>query len=180
MRNVRPGSGFINTIFHICQFQYTHKIVSELLNHTPTKYNFLTRVYCVFVCVSCSVVSKSLQPHGLQPTRLLCPWDSPGKSTGVGNHSLLQGTFLTQESNPSLPHCRQILYHLSHQGSPYFVFTLQYFPQFLILVLDLHFFHCGICYSFVMQSGLLAGICSKFLAPITSRLVENVCLFQGI
>ena len=37
-----------------------------------------------------SVVSNSLQPHGLQPTRLLCPWDFPGKSTGVGGHCRLQ------------------------------------------------------------------------------------------
>ena len=37
-----------------------------------------------------SVVSDSLRPHGLQPTRLLCPWDFPGKSTGVGCHRLLQ------------------------------------------------------------------------------------------
>ena len=40
-------------------------------------------------CESCSVVSDSLQPHGLQPTRLLHPWDFPGKSTGVGSHCLL-------------------------------------------------------------------------------------------
>ena len=44
--------------------------------------------------------------------------DSPGKNTGVGCHDLLQGIFLTQGLNASLPHCRQILYHLSHQGSP--------------------------------------------------------------
>ena len=69
--------------------------------------------------VSHSIVSDSLQPHGLQPTRLLCPWDSPGKNTGVGCYSLLQGIFLTQGSNPGLPHCRQILYHLSHLGSPW-------------------------------------------------------------
>ena len=42
----------------------------------------------------------------------------PGKNTGVGCHSLLQGICLTQESNLSLPHCRKIPYHLSHQGSP--------------------------------------------------------------
>ena len=54
----------------------------------------------------------------LQPTRLFCPWDSPGKNAGVGCHSLLQGIFPTQGSNPGLLHCRQILYHLSHQGSP--------------------------------------------------------------
>ena len=39
---------------------------------------------------SCSVVSDSSKPHGLQPTRLLCPWDFPGKSTGVDCHCLLQ------------------------------------------------------------------------------------------
>ena len=61
---------------------------------------------------SCSVVSDSSRPHGLQPTRLLCPWDFPGKNTGVGSHSLLQEIFLTQGSNPGLLHCRQILYHL--------------------------------------------------------------------
>ena len=56
----------------------------------------------------------------MEPARFLCPWNSPGKNTGVGGHSLLQGIFLTQESNPGLLHCRQILYHLSHQGSPEF------------------------------------------------------------
>ena len=46
------------------------------------------------------------------------PGDSPGKNTGVGCHARLQGIFPTQGLNPGLPHCRQILYHLSHQGSP--------------------------------------------------------------
>ena len=45
-------------------------------------------------------------------------WDSPGKNTGVGSHALLQGVFPTQEVNPGLPHCRQIRYCLSYQGSP--------------------------------------------------------------
>ena len=45
-------------------------------------------------------------------------WDSPGKNTGVGCHFLLQGIFPTQGSNPGLPHCRQTLKPLSHQGSP--------------------------------------------------------------
>ena len=57
--------------------------------------------------VSCSV-SDSLQPGGLQPARLLCPWHSPGKNTGVGCHSLLQRIFPTQRSNPDLLHFRQI------------------------------------------------------------------------
>ena len=43
-----------------------------------------------------------LQPHGLQPARFLCPWDSPGKKTGVGCHFLLQGIFRTQGLNLGL------------------------------------------------------------------------------
>ena len=65
-----------------------------------------------------SVVSDSLRPHGRLPTRLLCPWDFPCKSTGVGCHFLLQSIFPTQGLNPGLPHCRQMLYHLSHWRSP--------------------------------------------------------------
>ena len=60
-----------------------------------------------------SVVSDSLWPHGLYS-----PWNSPSQNTGVGSLSLLQGIFPTQGLNPGLPHCRQILYQLSHQGSP--------------------------------------------------------------
>ena len=62
--------------------------------------------------VSCSVMSNSLQPHGMYPTRLLCPWSSPGKNTGVGSHPLLQGIFPTLWLNLGLPYCRQILYLL--------------------------------------------------------------------
>ena len=51
----------------------------------------------------------------MQPPRFLCPQDFPGKNTGVGCHSLLQGIFPTQGSNPGLLHYRQILYQLSHQ-----------------------------------------------------------------
>ena len=59
------------------------------------------------------VASDSLQPHALYS-----PWNSLGQNTAVGNHSLLQGIFLTQGLNLSLLHCRQSLYHLSHQGGP--------------------------------------------------------------
>ena len=91
----------------------------------------LLSVYvCVCVCVcererereterdSCSVVSDSLRPHGLEPTRFLCPRNSAGKNTGVGCHSLLQGIFPPWGSNPDRLHCRQILHHLSHRASP--------------------------------------------------------------
>ena len=57
---------------------------------------------CACACSAASVASNSLQLYGLQPTRLLCPWDSPGKNTGVGCHALLQGTFPTQRLNPRL------------------------------------------------------------------------------
>ena len=60
-----------------------------------------------------SVVSDSLQPHGLYN-----PWNSPGQNTGVGSLSLLHGIILTQGLNLGLPHCRWILYQLSHKGSP--------------------------------------------------------------
>ena len=55
--------------------------------------------------------------HGLLPARILCPWDSPGKNTGVGCHLLLQGIFLTQELDPSPQHCRQMIYQLSYKRS---------------------------------------------------------------
>ena len=79
----------------------------------------------IYICIdthaavlSRSVMSDSLRPHGLWPARFLCPRDSPGKKTGVGSHSLLHRIFLTQGLNLGLLYCRQILYHLSHQGSP--------------------------------------------------------------
>ena len=58
---------------------------------------------CVCVCTqSLSVMSNSLQPHGLQPTRLLCPWNFSGSNTGVGCHLLLLGIFQTQGFNQRL------------------------------------------------------------------------------
>jgi len=59
-----------------------------------------------------SVVSDSVT-HGPYS-----PWDSPGQNTGVGSLSLLHGLLPTQGSNPGLLHCRQILYQLSHEGTP--------------------------------------------------------------
>ena len=112
----------------------------------------------ILLCLSHSVMSNCLRPHGLQPIRFLCPWgfsrqaywsglpcpppedlpnpgieprsptlqadslpsEPPGKpmSNEVGSLPLLQGIFPTQILNPGLPHCRQILYHLSHHESP--------------------------------------------------------------
>ena len=66
---------------------------------------------CPLVAHSCPTLYDPMDCH-----RLLCPWTSLDKNTGVGCHSLLQGIFLTLGLNPDLLHCSQILYHLSHQG----------------------------------------------------------------
>ena len=71
--------------------------------------------------VSCSVVSDSLPPHELQPSRLLCPWNSPGRNMGVGSHFPLPGDLPNPGLNTGLLHCRQILYH---QGSCIRLFSL--------------------------------------------------------
>ena len=71
---------------------------------------------------SCSVLSNSLQSHGLYS-----PWNFPGQNTGVGSHSLLQGIFPTQGLNPGVPHCGWILYQLSHQESPVIPEWVAYF-----------------------------------------------------
>ena len=75
---------------------------------------FLGKVLAAQLCL-CKV--DSLQPPGLQPARLLCPWNSPGKSIGVGSQSVLQGIFPTKGSNLGLLHCKRTLYSLSHQGN---------------------------------------------------------------
>ena len=74
--------------------------------------------------VSQSVVSDSLQPHEPKPTRFLWPWNSPGKNTGVGIHSLLQGIVPTQGSNTGLPSWKPA----TNSTSLFF-----FFPVFLIL-----------------------------------------------
>ena len=80
-------------------------------------YLFLEAVLTIAIKVKMLVIQSC--PTLFDPKDYkLCPWDSPGKNTGVGCHSLLQGIFLTQGLNSSLPHCRKILYRLSQQGSP--------------------------------------------------------------
>ena len=63
-------------------------------------------------------MSNSLQPNRAHQVPL--SWNSPGKNTGVDCHSLLQGIFRKQGSNPGLLHCRQILYHLSHEPHQFY------------------------------------------------------------
>ena len=63
-------------------------------------------------------MSNSLKPYGLQASRLLCPWNSPGKNSGVGSHFLLLEIFQTQGLNPNLLHWQADSLPLSYLGSP--------------------------------------------------------------
>ena len=90
--------------------QQHYHIIQWLLTFKLTKSSQISHIH---VCESHSVMSDSLRPHGLYS-----PWNSPGQNTGVGGLSLLQVIFPNQGLNPGLPHCRQILYQLSHKGSP--------------------------------------------------------------
>ena len=80
--------------------------------------NFLNFVLYLFIilCLVAQSCPALCHPMDCRPPGSSVSGDSPGKNTGVGCHSLLQGIFPTQGSNPGLPHCRWILYRLSHQG----------------------------------------------------------------
>ena len=124
---------------YVCTFVYILILstVSEVLLYTY-KLNWMLEILLrVYVCVW----SASLQPHVLWPARLFCLWDPPGKNTGVGCHALLQGIFPIQGSNPGLPHCRRILYQLSHQGSPVIICWISFtWLHYLSISLESFFF----------------------------------------
>ena len=94
----------------ICQPRILHKFYTKSICTWIRFHSFsvesVSPVLCLVAQLCLSLPGSSV--HG----------DSPGKNTGVDCHALLQGTFPTQGLNPGLPCCRQILYHLSHQGSP--------------------------------------------------------------
>ena len=79
------------------------------------KMRFITILLIAYVHSKLLKLSMTLlRPYGPYPTRLLCPWDSPGKNTGVGHHAFLQGIFPTQGSSQlllQLLHFSQIVYH---------------------------------------------------------------------
>ena len=94
-------------------FSIVVKGSEHLLSHINPLHQFRvldSTLFCEWVSDSRSVVSDSLWPHDLYS-----PWNSPGQNTGVGSRSLLWGIFPTQGLNKGLPHCRQILYQLSHR-----------------------------------------------------------------
>ena len=93
-------------------------LTSELPGKPQVALYYWYKTVVKFYSVAWSEVKVAQSCPTLQPRGLYSPWNSPGQNTGVGSLSLLQGIFPTQGWNPGLPHCRQILYQLSHKGSP--------------------------------------------------------------
>ena len=93
-----------------CKLKWEH--VYKALSKVPAQWKVKVKVLAAQSC------PMTLRPHGLQPARLLCLGNFPGKNTGVDCQSLLQGIFLAQGSAPSLLDYMQVLYHLSHHESP--------------------------------------------------------------
>ena len=88
-------------------------------------------VVLLLLLFSCFIMSDSLQPHGLYPSRLLCPCNFPGKNTGVDCRFLLQGIFPTQGSNPVSPALVGEFFTAEPPGQPIIYFRVLYFPLFL-------------------------------------------------
>ena len=78
------------------------------------------------LCITTLYESRSVVSDSLRPQGLYSPWSFPGQSTGVGSLCLLQGIFPTQGLNPGLLLYRQILYQLSHKGSPKYADMLRH------------------------------------------------------
>ena len=112
-----------------------------------------------------------LQSHGLQPVRLLCPWDSPDKNTVVGCHSLLQGISPAQVSNSSLTHCR------NHQRRPHAVNKLWKLSYYIFKTAPpispvFPFWHCVRFYSLHISSSFLSSI-SLYLHNTFSEMYSH-------
>ena len=113
---------------------------------------------------------RLLQSCGLQPARLLCPWDFPGKNTGVGCHFLLQGIFPTQELNLGLLHCRQITYQQSYFTLCNIIYGGKFFNNFetlkYVLVLCKHPL-CNNCINYLTINNFLWMFYINCIKPYT-------------
>ena len=122
-----------NHRLHLCLLEMT---CCESL-FQPKWWHFFLSCYPSVCRHMLSVVSDSLWPYRLEPTKLLCPWGSPGKNTRVGCHFLLQGIFPTPELNLRLMHLlhwKADFLLLSHQGSP---MLYQWEGLYLLLSIEL-------------------------------------------
>ena len=115
-------------------------------------------------------MSNYLPPHGLYS-----PWNSPGQNTGVGSLSLLQGIFPTQGSNPGLPHCRQILYQLSHQGGLVVIISSVF--TYIPWSTSYSYFHLGTVFFLFIRRLTGFCLCGVFIASHGLSLVaeKGVC-----
>ena len=120
-RNSKPQNDFktaYQQIFSLLEFyQQIFSLLCLFLQISQWHVPWVISVRGYMCCARSFSCVWLLWPHGLQSTKFLCPWDSPGKKTCVGCPALLQGNFPTQRLNPGLPHCRWILYQVSHQES---------------------------------------------------------------
>ena len=121
------------------------------------------------LCV-CSVTQWCLTlmwPHGLQPTRFLCPWDFPGKNTRVGCHFLLQGIFLTQELNPQPLHWQAASFTTELPEEPnrnpitFFKKLIQSVSQFSHSVVSDFLWSHGLQHARLLCPLLSPGVCSN-------------------
>ena len=99
---------------------------------------------------------------------------TPGKNTGVGCHTLLQGISPTQGSKPGLPHCRQILYQLSHQGSP-FVYKSHFFSPWHVKTHVTELLVPSACGLWLKHGDLLASTCLGYLQHPTLIGEASLC-----
>ena len=165
-------------------WHYIHSLPSTnaalLIHNQPSihldSFFSVTMMYLSLVkseSVSCSVLSDSLRPH--EPSRLLCPWNFLGKKNGVGSHSILQGIFPTQALNLGLLHCRQILYHLCHQGNPLKPHLILYQILSSFAIED----NILTMYS-IYKNGILQFLSISIYESIHIHNVYTYCTFTGV
>ena len=150
--SVETNVTFINVYYFTI---YLDIEILSYLSHFPILFSLI-----VLHCSIAQACPNSLQPHGLQPTRLLFTWNFPGKNTSVGCHFLLQGIFLTQGSNLSLLHLLYQQAGLYCWATWDVLFIL--FPRFIFIE---HRFYCQtselspvIFYHFNIQSFLFHSV----------------------
>ena len=132
--------------------------------------DYQVQAVLIYSSESRSVVSDSLQPNGLYSQ-----WNSPGQNTGVGSLPLLQGIFLTQESNPGLLRCRRILYQLSHTYCQFIKYKKQPVTQVIPCFPKIFFFWwrpASLCKFFRMETKV------KWLVEIFHVFVTSELLFE--
>ena len=124
--NISVNEGKFASIKHYLEKSFLMTLIyKSLWLNTNLSYHLKQYIIvALYICTSfteCSI-SLSVMPDSLFATlwlsRFFHPWNSPSRNTGVGCHSFLHGVFPTHGLNPGLLYCRQILYSLSHLGSP--------------------------------------------------------------